>query len=302
MTARDIEEQNGLRLEAVIVAVTDQVPRVLTVGAGTPSLPSVNLSAGDRTLELALRRGIFEQTGLEVGYVEQLYTFGDLGRVPGVKSRQVSVAYLALVREERPSQDARWTGWYRLFPWEDQRDGTPTVSSDVIRPRLDDWVGSAPSAEEARERRLRADMVFGFGDATWDGVRALDRYELLWELGMLAESAACEHPVDSTAMALDHRRIVASAVGRLRGKLTYRPTVFELLSQRFTLLQLQQLVEALAGVRLHKQNFRRLVEQQGLVEGTGQTRATGGRPAELFTFRRDVVAERPRPGLGSPWA
>ena len=95
-------------------------------------------------------------------------------------------------------------------------------------------------------------------------------------------------------MALDHRRILATALGRLRGKLKYRPVVFELLPASFTLLQLQRVVEALAGVGLHKQNFRRLVETGGLVEGTGrQHPPTGGRPAELFVFRREVLRERP---------
>jgi hypothetical protein len=104
-------------------------------------------------------------------------------------------------------------------------------------------------------------------------------------------------------MALDHRRILATALGRLRGKLKYRPVIFELLQPTFTLLQLQRVVEALAGVRLHKQNFRRLVETGGLVEGTGRQDAqTGGRPAELFVFRRDVLRERPAPGVGLPSA
>ena len=96
-------------------------------------------------------------------------------------------------------------------------------------------------------------------------------------------------------MQLDHRRIVATALGRLRGKLTYRPVVFELLPPTFTLLQLQRLVEALSGVRLHKQNFRRLAEGGGLVEGTGQLRPSGGRPAELFRFRREVSGSGPGP-------
>jgi hypothetical protein len=77
--------------------------------------------------------------------------------------------------------------------------------------------------------------------------------------------------------------------------------VFELMAEAFTLFELQRAVEALAGVRLHKQNFRRLVEQGGLVEGTGRLRQdTGGRPAELFRFRRDVLLERPAPGVGLP--
>jgi hypothetical protein len=62
-------------------------------------------------------------------------------------------------------------------------------------------------------------------------------------------------------------------------------------------------VEALAGVRLHKQNFRRLMERVGLVEGTGELESdTGGRPAELFRFRREVLRERRAPGVGLPGA
>jgi hypothetical protein len=102
-------------------------------------------------------------------------------------------------------------------------------------------------------------------------------------------------------MALDHRRFLATALGRLRGKLKYRPVVFELLPATFTLLRLQRVVEALAGARLHKQNFRRLVEQGGLVEGTGLIETgTLGRPAELFRFRREVLRERRAPGVGVP--
>jgi hypothetical protein len=87
-------------------------------------------------------------------------------------------------------------------------------------------------------------------------------------------------------------------MGRLRGKMKYRPVVFELMPPEFTLLELQHTVEALSGIRLHKQNFRRLVESQGLVEGTGRmSRKAGGRPAEQFRFRREVLRERPAPGV-----
>ena len=49
---------------------------------------------------------------------------------------------------------------------------------------------------------------------------------------------------------------------------------------------------------VHKQNFRRLVESAGLVEVTGEVRSkTGGRPAKLFRFRREVLMERPAPGF-----
>ena len=101
------------------------------------------------------------------------------------------------------------------------------------------------------------------------------------------------------AMALDHRRLIATALGRLRGKLKYRPVIFELVPPTFTLLRLQRVVEALAGAKLHKQNFRRLVEKGGLVEGTGVVEPQGvGRPAELFRFRREVLRERRATGVG----
>lgn len=293
-------------LDAVIVAVTDGMPRILAVNAddaSLPGLPSGPLRGKDSTLERSLRRWIREQAGLDVGYAEQLYTFGDLDRAGDSDDRLVSIAYLAFTREENPSDGAAWIDWYELFPWEDHRTGVPPIVHDVIVPAVSAWVDSADEPSDHLEREERAQLVFGLGDLGWDGVRVLERYELLYEVGLLEESPAPSpgHKVDSVALRLDHRRIVATALGRLRGKLTYRPVVFELLPATFTLLQLQQLVEALSGVRLHKQNFRRLVEGGGLVEGTGRTASTGGRPAELFRFRREVLRERPRPGVGTPW-
>jgi hypothetical protein len=91
-------------------------------------------------------------------------------------------------------------------------------------------------------------------------------------------------------MRFDHRRILATAIARLRAKLKYRPVVFELMPDEFTLTELQRTVEAISGRHLHKQNFRRLVDTAALVEPTGETStATGGRPAAQFRFRRDVV-------------
>ncbi len=293
-------------LVAVIVAVTDDEPRLLARDGDPARLPSGRFDpVADRTLDRGARRWAREQTGLEVGYVEQLYTFGDRGRGAG-RPRLLSVAYLALVREEQPAPGSAWLPLYDLFPWEDHRGGRPPVIGDVIAPALLAWAAAAGSAAEREDRAERAHIAFGLGPARWDEVRVLERYELLYEAGLAAEHHA-DHggdPLDlvpSTHMALDHRRIAATALGRIRGKLGYRPVVFELLAEEFTLSGLQQVAEALAGVRLHKQNFRRTVERAGLVEGTGRHDPhTGGRPAELFRFRREVLRERPRPGVPIP--
>ena len=99
----------------------------------------------------------------------------------------------------------------------------------------------------------------------------------------------------------DHRRILATAIGRLRGKLKYRPVVFELMRDSFTLLELQKVVESILGLSLHKQNFRRSLDRSGLVVGLGQTtQATGGRPAELFRFRREALRQGHLSGVQTP--
>lgn len=314
-------------LSAVVIAVTAGEPRVLTVervpndgqgarrsAGGLAALPAGPFDPlGHRTLELGLRSWVGEQTQLPLGYVEQLYTFADLGRENGARdpaARLVSIGYLALTREAEPSGDgaALWQNWYRYFPWEDGRRGRPAIVASAIEPRLADWATSTRNPEERRDREQRIRTTFGLGPVRWDEERVLERYELLYEAGLVAEARRdrglapdrTEAPLGE-AMAMDHRRILATAMSRLRGKLKYRPVVFELMPPAFTLLQLQQSVEALAGVALHKQNFRRLVEQGGLVERTGEwERGTGGRPAERFRFRRDVLLERPAPGVRLP--
>ena len=296
-----------VNLEAVIVTVSGDTPRVLVIRSDPDEvvrLPSGRLGPDDRTLHLALRRWVREQSGLELGYVEQLYTFGDVDRNPARSGRSLSIAYLALIHDGAPSRGAEWMNIYSLIPWEDHRVPDGSVIPEWLSAELIAWSTETRDADEQALREERVHVTFGLGQAAWDGVRVLERYELLYEVGLLEESPTHfrGRVVPSTAMALDHRRIVATALSRLRGKLTYRPVVFELLTPAFTLLELQTIVEALSGVTLHKQNFRRLVERGGLVEGTGRTTRTGGRPAELFRFRREVLRERPRPGVGTPWS
>lgn len=293
-------------LNAVIVAVTENRPRVLTLkrAAGPPALPFGPLDPeANRTLELGLRGWVRRQTGLELGYVEQLYTFADRYRDPRLRGgpRIVSVAYVALVREGllAGAGEARWRDVYELLPWEDWRDGRPRVMPTVVA-ALQRWTEAPKDAALRAHRKERLDICFGLHGAEWDAERVLERYELLFEAGLVAEAGAKGRRL-GPQMALDHRRILATALGRLRGKLKYRPLVFELLRETFTLLQLQRVVEALTGLRLHKQNFRRLVENAGLVEGTGRIETeTGGRPAERHRFRREVLRERRAPGVGLP--
>lgn len=299
-------------LSAAIVSVKDERPRVLVVERkeGPDSLPFGNFDPlGHRTLESGLRKWVEEQTGLQLGYVEQLYTFGDRGRHmvrAGEGPRVLSVGYLALTRSdpETGTPMSHWRDWYTHFPWEDWRDSRPAIVKNVILPALTKFASAGANSEQCARRRDRIRVCFGGDDIGWDEEKVLERYELLYEAGLVPEAqrdrglpAVLDKPL-GREMAFDHRRILATAMGRLRGKMKYRPVVFELMPTEFTLLELQRTVEAISGIRLHKQNFRRLVESQGLVEGTGRFAQHGrGRPAEQFCFRREVLRERPAPGV-----
>ncbi len=312
-----------MELNAAIVTVRDDTPLVLVVrekqpGSNETSETTFGLPYGpfepirDRTLELGMRRWVEEQTELEMGYFEQLYTFGDRGRHSGPddQDRFVSVGYLALTDRATDSAlpDAVWRSWYDFFPWEDHRGGFPEMVDDVIRPALQTWAAAAESDPLRSQRRDRVKLCFGAKNVAWDDEKILERYELLYEADLVTEASRDEdlpqqgesHAI-GMAMRFDHRRILATAMGRLRGKLKYRPVIFELMLDTFTLLELQRTIEAIAGVHLHKQNFRRLVATSGLVENTGTISAqTIGRPAQLFRFRREVLQERVAPGVRMP--
>jgi hypothetical protein len=269
----------------------------------------------DRTFEIALREFVTRQTRFELGFVEQLYTFGDKGRdapladVGAGAARVISVGYLALapLAVETRAPDTAWSPFFDFFPWEDWRRGRPEIIDERIGPALTAWAGRS----ETRLARTR--LLFALEGSPWNEERVLDRYELLYEAGLAPEAARDRaralggEPDEPAAIGLgepmisDHRRILATGLGRLRGKLKYRPVIFELMPEAFTLSALQRTVEAISGVALHKQNFRRVVERTGLVEGLGRMDVeTGGRPAELFRFRRELLAARPASGLSLP--
>lgn len=295
--------QNNIAAEliAVLVTVAAGAPRVLTITHGE-LLPSGPLSPEHRSLQVGVRAWVERQTHHPLGYVEQLYTFADNDRAGGF-GRAISISYLGLTREQLGIADnaATWCGWYEYFPWEDRR--TQDSLNPAMAEALQNWMRAAGDEAAIQARSLRVAVAFGLEGRRWNEEIVLQRYELLYEAGLVPEAGNAAVLGLGRAMRQDHRRILATGIARLRAKITYRPVVFELMPPQFTLLDLQRCVEALAGRLLHKQNFRRLVEQQALVEETGQMAApTGGRPAKLFRFRADILQERAYAGTKPPLA
>jgi hypothetical protein len=328
MTRPHQAEAVGVALTAAILAVRAGEPVVAVVPPGhradEESLPCGPFRPSEhRTLESGVASWVRAQTGVEIAFLQQLCTLAEAdnaepegrevhGEGGGEGAGEgggdlapptISVGYLALVGPSQCSDrtPASWRTWYSFFPWEDWRYGRPECLAGLVE-RLEAWAAeSAPpcAAPGADERRQRVHLAFGTAGAGWDDEKVLERYELLQEAGVLdAAGPLGRGPRLVHPLLGDHGALLARAIGELRRAVKHRPVVFELMPDEFTLFELQRTVEAILGPHLHKQNFRRLVETAGLVEPTGEVRAkTGGRPAKLFRFRREVLLERPSPGV-----
>lgn len=297
--------QSIVELVPVLIAITNGNLRVLTVAQGA-LLPNGLLAPLRHSLQAGVRMWVAKQTSQPMGYVEQLYTFVDTRRQNEQGLPVLYVSYLGLVREAADSilhPDAKWQDCYGYFPWEDLR--TDGGQRDAIVSRLRIWANSADT-EEVRQKRLkRIHLCWGVEPENWSEEYVLQRYEMLYESGLIAEAAEPQTNFDfaltGQPMRHDHRRVLATALSRLRAKIKYRPVIFELMPPEFTLLQLQNSVEAISGRLLHKQNFRRQIQQQNLIEPS-DTGVSGskGRPAQLYRFRDDVLPDRLISDIGLP--
>lgn len=99
-------------------------------------------------------------------------------------------------------------------------------------------------------------------------------------------------PVDKLPkLAFDHAEIISYAIRRLRYKLEYTAVGFELMPEEFTLSEIQKTYEIILGEVLDKRNFRRRMLESGIIEPTQFKRGAEGRPARLYRYRADAVAE-----------
>jgi 8-oxo-dGTP diphosphatase len=93
------------------------------------------------------------------------------------------------------------------------------------------------------------------------------------------------------ALAQDHPDILLYALRRLRYKLEYTAVGFQLLPEQFSLSELQKVYEMILGEKLDKRNFRRRILEAGIIEETPHLRSGEGRPARLYRYQPDAVAE-----------
>jgi 8-oxo-dGTP diphosphatase len=137
--------------------------------------------------------------------------------------------------------------------------------------------------EPNRDPRTRVITVTYFALVSADKLRPQAAYD--------AEGVDWFSVYDLPPLAFDHADILDYALTRLRYKLEYSAVGFQLLPERFTLRELQDAYEIILGTKLDKGNFRSKLRKTQVVEMVGGYRDTGGRPARLYRFREDAVAE-----------
>ncbi|MCF6321906.1 MAG: NAD regulator [Rhizobiaceae bacterium] len=309
-----------IALSAVIICLQDNYPAILR-NSGSDDVFADALPFGmfnpetHKTLEGGLRSWVTEKTGLSLGYCEQLQAFDDKSPNKADGSlHTVNLGYLALSASGTGKNTipgnlaASWKSWYAFFPWEDWRARRPEIIDELIIPALNKWAaheGAYATTEEISPAHTRIKQAFGFNNNDWNDELVVERYGLLYEAGLVVESIrdgnSSHKPGNAplgAAMADNGRFILATAMASLRTRLKVRPVIFELMSDEFTLTGLQQSVESLCGRSLHKQNFRRQIDNANLVEPSGTTsQTTGGRPAALYRFRKQIINEYTARGI-----
>ncbi len=111
-----------------------------------------------------------------------------------------------------------------------------------------------------------------------------DRLDL--QAGSDANEARLFHVDELPELAFDHARIIRHAIDRIRERLDTARVARRLLPESFTLSELQQACEAVAGTSFDKRNFRKKLKALDLVRATGELRhGAAHRPAKLFCVK-----------------
>lgn len=207
----------------------------------------------DEDLETAAYRELQEETNVSDVYMEQLYSFGDVGR--DKRTRIISISYMALVPGENikpiAGDDAEDVAWFSV-----QKVVVSDTQNQIVI-----------SNEDLGLRYVYTE------DITYkkNGVANLP----------ISKIHATE---DNNRIAFDHIEMINKGIERLRNKVEYTPVAFNLVPEKFTLNQIQKVYEVILGKKLVKQNFRKWIDK--FVEELDEKQEeVGHRPAILYRYR-----------------
>lgn len=196
------------------------------------------------TLDKAAARVLKSKTGLDDLYIEQLFTFGDPDRDP--RMRIVSCAYLALIDRAE---------------FKPQQENAPISATEWFEIEFTETALRLSCSEESFDMPIEK-------TTEQRGKIVLERYRIAGD----------------SSFAFDHAGIILEGLLRLRGKIGYTDIVFNMMPERFSIADLQQIYEIVLGKKLLPPAFRRTIAPK--IVGTGEyTKDKGHRPSQLFTYR-----------------
>lgn len=219
----------------------------------------------DESLDEAAIRELKEETNIDNIYMEQLYTWGDVGRDP--RTRVISTAYMSLADSStlniKASDDADDAKWFTVSAKTFQEQKDVTENGYIIRQMIKLNLTGDKEELSAIIRKVK----------TVDGKVTRIAREI----------------VESEGLAFDHAKIIEYGLERLRNKIEYTDIAFNLMPELFTLTELQQVYEVILGKELLKANFRRKIAGM-VVETNKYSRESGHRPSKLFRFNPNWIS------------
>lgn len=281
---------------AVLAAADPDSLYVLTLAGrqkGQEHMRSLPVAPFDPTraqsFEDRLRDWASVHTTAQITCIMQIGASTDRGRI--------RITLLALVSDRNAfmPRGARWTPIGEIFPWENWQSGEPDSLAKVLRPALNEWAGSGNDSK-AQNRQARLRVLFAPTLAAWSPGLSAARFDTLYRAGLLPEalrdrsgamvSMRRRHAaVYGQIMHAQDRRAIAQALTLMRVQLAHTHNLPALLPSPFTLGVLQKTVEAMIGLPLHTQNFRRDLMRSGMVSQTGERGRIGkSRPGTLWAW------------------
>ena len=212
------------------------------------------------SLEQAAYRELYEETGVDNIYLEQLYTFGATNRDP--RGRVISSAYMSLVDMNQISTkagtDAADAKWFDIHY---------NVVNHIVKSEGKRSVETKEIEIELKHKNIRLKAVV-------EVVKIVSGKHVTFERKLLS----------SNRLAFDHGVIIQTGLERLRSKVNQSDIVFQLMPELFTLTELQKTYEVILGHPLSKANFRRKIAKY--VEETDKiVHSKGHRPSKLFKYK-----------------
>ncbi|MBW4080762.1 NUDIX domain-containing protein [Paenibacillus sp. S150] len=216
----------------------------------------------DESLEDAARRELYSETNIDNVYMEQLFTWGEVGRDP--RMRVISSSYMALVDRTalhvQAGDDAADADWFE-------------VGYEVLESSRKELAGGYVQEERIRltlhKEEIALTGVVSRTETVQGHVRRVQR-----------------EIAENNGFAFDHLKMIQYAIERLRGKVEYTDIIFNLMPPLFTLSELQRVYEIILGRELLAPAFRRKIADS-VAETAEYTKDAGHRPSKLYRYRVD---------------